>query len=144
MSQVALSSPSVVIDEPARRSKVAVAVGWVLSGLPIAFLLFDAVMKFVQPEVVIKGTTELGYPLSSILPLGVILLVSTLLYAFPRTAVLGAILLPGYLGGAVATHVRAGHDMATHTLFPVYFGVFIWLGLVLRDPRVRALLPIRK
>ena len=117
--------------------------GRIMSGLAVAFLLMDAVMKFVKPEVVIKGTVELGFSDNVILPLGVVLLVSTLLYAFPRTAVLGAILLTGYLGGAVCTHVRVGNPLFSHVLFPTYLGALIWGGLLLRDRRLRALLPIR-
>lgn len=117
--------------------------GYVISGLPILFLLVDAIAKFFKPEAVVKGSTELGYPESTIIPIGAILLVSTILYAFPRTAVLGAILLTAYLGGAVATHVRVGSPLFTHILFPVYLGVLIWLGLYLRDTRLRALVPFR-
>jgi hypothetical protein len=118
--------------------------GIVVSALPVLFLLMDAVGKFVKPEAVVKGTTELGYPESVILPLGVILLIAVILYAVPVTSVLGAILLTGYLGGAVATHVRVGSPLATHTLFPVYLGILIWLGLYLRDARVSDLLPLRR
>lgn len=125
-------------------SKGARIGGWVMGGLPAAFLLVDAAMKFVRPEPVVKGTMELGYPESSIVPLGVVLLVSTVLYLVPRTAVLGAILLTGYLGGAVATHVRVSNPLLTHTLFPVYFGALLWGGLWLRDTRVRELAPVRK
>jgi hypothetical protein len=144
MSEATLNYSSTVTDEPARPSRGALWTGRVLSGLVVAFLLMDGVMKLIQPEVVKKGTTELGFPLSSILPLGVILILSTLLYAFPKTAVLGAILLTGYLGGAVCVHVWKGHPMFSHTLIPVYLGAIAWLGLVLRDNRVRALLPISK
>jgi hypothetical protein len=115
-----------------------------MSALPALFLLMDAVMKFAKPKMVVEGTVKLGYPEAVILPLGVVLLVSTLLYILPATSVLGAILLTGYLGGAVATHVRVGDPLFSHTLFPVYFGALLWGGLVLRDPRLRALLPLRK
>jgi hypothetical protein len=128
---------------PALPSKGARWTGRVMSGLAALFLLMDAVMKFVRPEVVTKGTVELGFPESVILPLGVVLLVSTLLYVVPRTAVLGAILLTGYLGGAVCTHVRVGNPLFSHVLFPVYLGALLWGGLYLRDRRVRALLPLR-
>jgi hypothetical protein len=93
---------------------------------------------------VIEGTVALGYQESVILPLGIVLLVCTLLYIVPQTAVLGAILLTGYLGGAVATHVRIENPLFTHTLFPVYLGIMLWLGLYLRDRRLRDLLPIRR
>lgn len=117
---------------------------WALSGIVIAFLLMDAIGEFVQPQQVIDGTVELGYQASVILPLGAVLLVATLLYAYPKTAILGAILLTGYLGGAVATHVRIGNPLLTHILFPVYLGITAWGGLWLRDERVRSLLPARK
>ncbi len=117
--------------------------GYILSGLPILFLLFDAVGKFVKPAPVVEGTVALGYSESVIVPLGIVLLVSTILYMIPQTAVLGAILLTGYLGGAVATHVRVGSPLPTHILFPVYLGIMLWLGLYLRDHRLRELLPLR-
>lgn len=103
----------------------------------------DAVGKLVKPEPVITGTLQLGYGEGVILPLGVILLTSTLLYLLPRSGILGAVLLTAYLGGAVATHLRIGNPLFTHTLFPVYLGILIWLGLWLRDPRLRALIPFR-
>jgi hypothetical protein len=116
---------------------------YVISGLPALFLLMDAVGKLIKPAAVIQATLELGYPESVILPLGVLLLISTLLYIIPRTSVLGAVLLTGYLGGAVATHVRIGNPLFTYMLVPVYLGVMIWLGLYLRDSRIRDLLPLR-
>jgi hypothetical protein len=118
--------------------------GYVISGLPALFLLVDALGKFVKPAPVVEGTLALGYPENVILPLGIILLISTLLYLIPQTSVLGAILITGYLGGAVATHVRIGNPLLTHTLVPVYLGVLIWLGLYLRDVRLRALVPLRR
>lgn len=123
-------------------AKPALWAGRTLSALVTAFLLLDAVAKFVRPEPVVEGTLKLGYPQGAILPLGVVLLVSTLLYALPRTAGLGAILITGYLGGAVATHLRVSNPLFTHTLFPVYFGIAAWLGLYLREPRLRILTPI--
>ncbi len=124
-------------------SKQALWGGRVLSALPALFLLLDAAAKFVKPAPVVEGTLKLGYAESSIVPLGAVLLVCTLLYLVPRTSVLGAILLTGYLGGAVATHVRVGDPLFTHALFPVYFGVMLWGGLFLRDLRLRALIPLR-
>ena len=118
--------------------------GYIVTAIPVLFLLMDAVGKFVKPDAVVSGTVELGYQESVILPLGIILLISVILYAVPKTSVLGAILLTGYLGGAVATHVRIGNPLATHILFPVYIGIFVWLGLYLRDPRIRQLLPLRE
>jgi hypothetical protein len=116
--------------------------GYVLSGLPALFLLVDGVMKLIKPEQVVKATVDLGYPESAILGLGILVLVCTIIYLIPRTAVLGAILLTGYLGGAVASHLRAG-DGAFKVLFPAVFGALLWGGLVLRDARLRALLPWR-
>jgi hypothetical protein len=113
--------------------------GRAVSGLVAAFLLFDAVLKLVKPPFVVEGTVKLGYPAEVIVPLGVVLLVSTLLYLVPRTSPFGAVLLTGYLGGAIATHVRVGDPLASHVLFPVYVAVMVWGGLWLRDPRLRAL-----
>lgn len=114
--------------------------GRILSGIAIAFLLFDAVGKVMMVAPVVEGSTALGYPETTIIPIGVILLAGVVLYAIPRTAVLGAIYLTGYLGGAVATHVRVGHALPTHVLFPVYVAVFVWGGLALRKPRLVAVL----
>lgn len=117
--------------------------GRVMSALPALFLLLDGVMKLFKPPMVVDGTVKLGYPVGVIVPLGGILIACTLLYMIPRTAVVGAILLTGYLGGAVATHVRVADPLFSHTLFPVYFGAMLWGGLWLRDLRVRAVLPVR-
>lgn len=125
-------------------SKTKLWAGRIISALPALFLLFDSVGKFVKPAQVVEGTIQLGYPESVILPLGIVLLVCTVLYVIPRTSVLGAILLTGYLGGAVATHVRVGSPLFTHLLFPIYVGVLIWGGLYLRDEGLRALIPVRR
>jgi hypothetical protein len=117
-------------------------IGWIVGGLPALFLLIDGAMKLGKPAVVVEATLELGYPENVIVPLGFVLLACTILYLVPRTAVLGAILLTGYLGGAVATHVRAGEGWFP-ILFPVVFGALLWGGLYLRDPRLRALAPLR-
>jgi hypothetical protein len=119
-------------------------IGWVLSGVVIAFLLMDATMKLLALSVVLEAQEPLGFSgAATARGLGVLLLGCTLLYATPQTAVLGAILLTGYLGGAVATHMRVGDPLFSHILFGVYVGVFLWLGLYLRDARVRALVPLR-
>jgi DoxX-like protein len=128
----------------ARVSKKQLWAGRIVSALPILFLLMDGIMKLVKPPVVISGTVELGYAESVIVPLGILLTACTVVYAIPRTSVLGAILLTGYLGGAVATQVRVGNPVFSHILFPVYLGVLIWLGLYLRDERLRALVPLTK
>jgi DoxX-like family len=117
--------------------------GRVMSALPALFLLFDGVMKLVKPAVVVEKTVELGYPESDIFGLGIVLLACTVLYLIPRTSVLGAVLLTGYLGGAVATHVRVG-DSLFPIFFPVIVAALLWEGLVLRDSRLRALLPLRR
>ena len=115
-------------------------VGRVLSGLAIAFLLFDATGKLMRVSQVVEGTRQLGYPEAAIVPIGVLLLVGVVLYAIPKTSVLGAIYLAAYLGGAVATHVRVGSPLATHMLCPVYVAAFVWGGLALRNPRLMSVL----
>ncbi|MBP3956492.1 DoxX family protein [Gemmata sp. G18] len=127
---------------PAPPSKGARWAGHVLSGLVGAFLLLDGVAKLFKPVQVVEGTVKLGYPEDVIVPLGITLAACSVLYLIPRTAVLGAILLTGYLGGAVATHVRVGGS-AFSIAFGVGFGVLVWLGLYLRKPRLRALVPLR-
>ena len=117
--------------------------GRILSGLVVAFLLFDAIVHIVKPSPVVESFAQLGYPLSAAVPLGVIELILIALYAIPRTSVLGAILLTGYLGGAIAAQVRIGAPLFSTTLFPIYVALFIWGGLYLRDDRLRALIPFR-
>lgn len=126
-------------------SKLSRAAGFLMSGLVITFMLFDAGMKLFPLDIVIKTTAELGYPPSPGLArgLGILALVCTALYALPRTATLGAIFLTAYMGGAVATHLRVGNPLFTHILFGAYLAVFAWGGLYLRDARIRALLPLR-
>ena len=114
-----------------------------MTGLAALFLFADGVAKLLKPAPVIEGTITLGYQESVIVPLGIVLVTCTILYVFPRTAVLGAILLTGYLGGAVATHVRVGDPLFSHVLFPVYLGILIWGGLYLRDGRLPRLIPLR-
>jgi len=123
----------------------AAQMGYGLSGLVVAFMLFDGVIKLVPLDVVVEATAQLGFPASPSLAriLGILGLICTALYAFPRTSVLGAILLTGYLGGTVATHLRAGSPIFSHMLFGVYLGVMIWGGLYLRDDRLRELIPYR-
>jgi hypothetical protein len=127
----------------ASASKKSVWVGRILSGLVALFLIPDAIMKFMKPAPVVEAFTHVGWPLNLANALGILLLFCTALYVFPRTSVLGAILLTGYLGGAVATHLRAGDPLFSHVLFPTYLGVLLWLGLYLRDDRLRALIPLR-
>ena len=129
-------------SQTAAVSKKRLWAGRIMSGLLALFLLLDGAAKLAKPAPVVEGTIKLGYSESVILPLGIVLLACTILYVIPRTAVLGAILLTGYLGGAVATHVRVG-DPVFSILFPVIIGVLIWGGLYLRDDRLRALIPLR-
>jgi len=115
-------------------------ISYIMSGLVILFMLLDSIMKFIKPQQVIDGTLTLGYGVEHITILGILGLTSTLLYAFPRTAILGAILLTAYFGGAVATHVRLNNPLFTHTLFTVYLGVLAWGGLWLRNYKLRELI----
>ena len=117
--------------------------GRVISGLAVAFLIFDSVGKLLEVQPVIDGTKQLGYPPDIVFSLGVTLLSCVLAYLIPRTSVLGAVLLTGYLGGAVATHVRVGDPLLTHVLFPAYVAALLWGGLMLRDTRLRAFAPWR-
>jgi hypothetical protein len=114
--------------------------GRALSGLALLFLAFDAVMKLLQLAPAVEGTVQLGYPESSLLAIGILEITCVVAYAIPRASVLGAVLLTGYLGGAIATHVRLENPLFSHTLFPIYIAILIWGGLYLRDARVRALL----
>lgn len=118
--------------------------GLTISGVVIAFLLFDGIIKLIPLDIVNTTSEQLGIPTGLARTLGVLTLLCTILYAIPRTSVLGAILLTGYFGGAIYTHLRAGSPLFTHTLFGVYLGVLIWAGLFLRDDQVRALIPLRR
>jgi hypothetical protein len=123
----------------------AVRAGWALSVIAILFFLMDGGLKLAYLPIVAETSAQLGWPgdRGTVYLLAALLLGSTLLYAIPRTAMLGAVLLTGYLGGAVATHVRVGSPLFSHVLFGVYLGMFVWGGLWLRDSRIRALLPFR-
>ena len=131
-------------SQVAGRSKWMQWIGWGMSGLMIAFLLFDGVSKLVLESHVVEATAQIGYPLDIIRPLGVICLACTILYAIPRTSILGAILLTAYLGGAVASKVRIEDPLFGSVLFGVYFGILVWGGLYLRDARLRALIPLSR
>ena len=120
-------------------------IGWTLSGLAILFLAMDSVMKLLALPVVVETGATLGFGgVDTARALGTVLAVCTVLYAYPRTAILGAVLLTGYLGGAVATHVRAGNPLLSHVLFGVYVGAIVWAGIYLREPGLRTLIPVRK
>ena len=136
-----VQSPDLASPKPA--SKAMIWTGRIISGLMVAFMLMDAVMKSAKPAFVVEGTVKLGIPEHTIVGIGVALLVSTLLYAIPATSVLGAILLTGYLGGAIMTHVRVDDPPFT-IVFAFLFGVVAWLGIFFREPRLRALIPFRR
>jgi hypothetical protein len=125
-------------------SSKLVWVGRIVSAFTIAFLLFDSAIHLAGIAPVVQAFTQLGFPpgLSGIL--GVLELLVVILYVYARTAVLGAVLLTGYLGGAVAVHLRVADPLFAQTLFPVYVGILAWLGLYLREPRLRSLIPIRE
>ena len=117
--------------------------GRIISTLAVLFLVFDSAGKLLKIQPVLDGAAQLGYPISTMFGIGLVLLLCVVAYVIPRTAVLGAVLLTGYLGGAIATHVRVQSPLFTHTLFPIYIAMFVWGGLFLRDARVRAVLPWR-
>lgn len=139
--QAQMQAPAIAVGTI---SNGAIWTGRVLSGLAIVFLLFDGAIKLVPLDVVITTSQQLGIPTELARTLGVLTLACTILYAIPRTSVLGAILLTGYMGGAIYTHLRADSPLFTHTLFGVYLAVLIWGGLYLRDERVRALIPFQR
>jgi hypothetical protein len=124
-------------------SKKNLWAGRVMSALPVMLLLFSGILKLTGMDAVIEGFAKLGYPASLILGIGIVEIACVVLYVIPRTVVLGAILATGYLGGAVATHVRVGDPFFSHVLGPFYLGVLVWGGLYLRDERLRALIPVR-
>ena len=118
--------------------------GWGMSGVTVVFMLFDGISKLALERHVVEATTKIGYPEGVIRPLGIVILTCTILYAIPRTAIFGAILLTGFLGGAVASKVRLEDPLFGSILFGVYVGILAWGGLYLRDDRIRALLPWRR
>jgi hypothetical protein len=138
-----MTETSPVVRGEAGGPRTALAVRWagyLLSGLPVLMLLVSATMKFLQPAAMQDQLGKLGWASEKMVALGVVELVSTVLYVIPQTSVLGAILLTGYLGGATATHVRVGDSF----LVPVVLGVMLWAGLLVREPRLAALLPLRR
>lgn len=118
--------------------------GRILTAVSALFLVFDGVTKLMRIAPVTEAMAQLGYPAGLAPGLGTLLLACLALYPVPRTSVLGAVLLTGYLGGAVATHVRVGNPLFTHVLFPVYVALMLWAGIYLREPRLRALIPLRR
>jgi ABC-type uncharacterized transport system permease subunit len=139
MTAISDTIPSFVrtSDRPGRG---AIWTGRVLTGLAALFLLMDATMKVLELTPAVEGTTQLGYPASAIQGIGILQLALLVVYLVPRTSLVGAVLWTGYLGGAIATHVRVGSPLFTHTLFPIYVAALVWGGLWLRDSRLRALL----
>jgi hypothetical protein len=119
-------------------------VGRVLSGIAVLFLVFDSVIKVIKLPPAVEGTMKLGYPETAVIGIGIVELVCLAMYVVPQTSVLGAVLLTGYLGGAIATHVRVGSSLFSHTLFPIYVAALIWEGLLLRDELLRTLVPYRR
>ena len=131
--EVSLASPS----------KRAIWAGRIISGFITVFMIFDGVIHILKPAPVVEAFAKLNFPLRFAIPLAVIELFCLLLYAIPRTAILGAILLTGYYGGAVAIQLPTGNSLFGEILFPVYFGILLWAGIYLRDERLRALIPLR-
>ena len=127
-------------SETGQTARGRIWIGTILSGIAVLFLLFDSVGKLLKVAPVVDGSAQLGYPGGVIQPIGVILLICVVTYVIPRTSVLGAVLLTGYMGGAIATHVRVGSPLLTHALFPVYVAALFWGGLFLRDERLRMML----
>jgi hypothetical protein len=125
------------------QTKKRFMIGYILTGLVSAFLTFDVVLKVLRLAPAVQGTTELGYPAGTVVWIGLIELICLVLYLVPRTSVLGAVMLTGYLGGAIATHVRVGSPLLGYTLFPIYVAVMVWGGLYLREMRLRELMPLR-
>ena len=142
MTTIAISNTEVL--NSTRSSSKALWTGRVLTTVAVLFLTMDTVMKLLVVPAAVAGTKQLGYPASAIFPLGVVSLICLVLYLIPRTSVLGAILWTGYLGGAVATHVRVGDPLFSHILFPVYIALMLWGGLWFRDARLRALIPVHR
>jgi hypothetical protein len=132
------------VTDSGSRATARTRAGWALSILTIAFMLFDAAGKLALESHVVAATTAIGYPVSAIRPIGIIALLCTILYAIPRTAILGAVVLTGFYGGAVASKLRIEDPLFSSILFGVYFGIIAWGGLYLRDERLRALFPFRR
>lgn len=132
--------------EPVALSKTHLWTGRVLTTIVVLFLVVDIVFKFIRPipPQVMQSMSQLGFQPNILTIIGILLLACTLLYVLPATSVLGAVLLTGYLGGAVSVHVRVGNPLFGYILFPVYIGILLWAGLCLREPRLLALLPLRK
>ncbi len=125
-------------------SKKSLWTGRVLSGIAIVMLFFDSITKILKVDGVVKAAVQSGYPVSLLSTIGTILLVCLIVYAIPRTAAIGAMLITGYLGGAFEANLRAGLPLFSMALFPIYFAVIVWGGLFLREQRVREIFSVRK
>ena len=139
MTAPAIATPVSASARPRSRTSRGVIAGRVLSGIAIAFLAVDAFFKIFPVQAVIEGSAQLGYPIETMLPIGITLMSCVILYAIPATSVFGALLLTGYLGGAIATHVRVENPLFSHILFPTYVAALVWGGLYLRNATLRAL-----
>jgi len=125
------------VNQTGVRSRKSLWTGRMISGIAILFMLFDSITKLLKVDAVVKASAQLGYSGAALSAIGAILLVCVVVYVIPRTSILGAVLITGYLGGAVATNLRVGTPIFSNVLFPVYFGVLVWAGLYLREQRVR-------
>ena len=139
MTVLATSLSASSTTTPLATGRMATWTARVAAGLGVAFLTFDTVIKLLRLAPAVEGTTELGFPAGAVLWIGLVELACLILYLVPRTAPIGAILWTGYLGGAIATHVRLESPLLSHTLFPLYVAVLLWLPLWIRDARVRVL-----
>ena len=126
-----------------KTSKSAIRTGYVLTYIAVLFLLFDSITKIIKADQVVKATAQLGFPVEDIPVIGTILLVCVIIYVIPKTSVFGAILLTGYLGGAVVTNLRISAPLFSNVLFPVYMGIIVWGGIFLRDGLLRKIIPFR-
>lgn len=129
--------------EDSKPPKAVLWTSYIMSGIVILFMLMDSIMKFVKPAEVIEGSLALGFEEGHLVIMGSLGLISTLLYIYPRTTILGAVLLTGYFGGAMATHVRLNNPLFTHVLFTAYLGILMWGGLWLRNKKLRTLFPFQ-
>ena len=134
---------SIAIHTP-HQSRARLWAGRALLAVPVLFLVFDSVIKLMRIAPVLDSFNELGYPESQALAIGILESVCLIVLLVPRTSILGAILLTGYLGGAVATHVRVGSPLVSHVLFPVYVAILLWAAVLIREDRLRGLVPLRK
>ena len=127
-----------------KASKKVLWTGRIMSGIAIVFMLFDSITKILRVDEVVKASAQFGYPVNLLSAIGVILLVCLIAYVIPRTSILGALLITGYLGGAVEANLRIGAPLFSNALFPVYFAILVWGGLFLREERVRSLFSLRR